>query len=184
MNSQNNLKLVLASLFAALCCVGTMLSFPTPNGGYIHPGDSIVLLTGIFLGPLYGGAAAGIGSALSDLLLGYVSYAPATLVIKTLVAMVAAFIFHSFMYKMKSMKLRTCLVIFCGIAGGILVTGGYFLFESKILGLGLAATASILSNLIQNLFGIVLSALLFPVLYKIRVISSCLPPKNSTKGTN
>ena len=49
----NNLKkLILAALFAALSCVATMsIRIPTPGtGGYIHPGDAIVILScmGIF----------------------------------------------------------------------------------------------------------------------------------------
>ena len=39
-------KLVLSALFAALACVATMsIRIPTPGtGGYIHPGDAIVIL--------------------------------------------------------------------------------------------------------------------------------------------
>ena len=70
-------KLIFAALFAALTCVATMIiKVPTPTMGYIHPGDSIVLLSGFLLGPLYGGLAAGIGSMFSDLFGGYFSYAP------------------------------------------------------------------------------------------------------------
>lgn len=52
----NNLKkLILAALFAALSCVATMsIRIPTPGtGGYIHPGDAIVILSGVIL-DLYG----------------------------------------------------------------------------------------------------------------------------------
>ena len=51
----NNLKkLILAALFAALSCVATMsIRIPTPGtGGYIHPGDAIVILSGVILGPV------------------------------------------------------------------------------------------------------------------------------------
>ena len=70
----NNLKkLILAALFAALSCVATMsIRIPTPGtGGYIHPGDAIVILSGVILGPVWGFFAGGIGSALSDLIGGY-----------------------------------------------------------------------------------------------------------------
>lgn len=60
----------MTALFAALACVATMsIRIPTPGtGGYIHPGDAIVILSGVVLGPGYGFLAAGIGSALSDLI--------------------------------------------------------------------------------------------------------------------
>ena len=72
MNS-NLKKIVMTALFAALACVATMsIRIPTPGtGGYIHPGDAIVILSGVVLGPSYGLLAAGIGSAMSDLLGGY-----------------------------------------------------------------------------------------------------------------
>ena len=52
MNS-NLKKIVMTALFAALACVATMsIRIPTPGtGGYIHPGDAIVILSGVVLGP-------------------------------------------------------------------------------------------------------------------------------------
>lgn len=61
-------KLVLSALFAALACVATMsIRIPTPGtGGYIHPGDAIVILCGVFLDPVSAFLAAGIGSCMAD----------------------------------------------------------------------------------------------------------------------
>ena len=82
-------KLVLASLFAALTAVLTMaVRVPSPMGGYVNLGDCAVLLSAWVLGPVYGGAAAGLGSMLADLL-GYPLYAPGTLVVKGLMALAA-----------------------------------------------------------------------------------------------
>lgn len=44
--------------------------------GYVNLGDCAVLISAWMLGPLYGGAAAGIGSALADLLSGYAHLCP------------------------------------------------------------------------------------------------------------
>lgn len=59
MNSKSTVtlkKLVMAALFAALACVATMsIKIPTPGtSGYIHPGDAIVILAGVVLGPAWG----------------------------------------------------------------------------------------------------------------------------------
>ena len=88
----NTKKLILTALFAALSCIATMsIRIPTPGtGGYIHPGDAIVILSGVLLGPVYGFLAAGIGSCMSDLLGGYLVYAPVTFLIKGLVAAFSA----------------------------------------------------------------------------------------------
>ena len=87
--------LVLAALMAALCTLLTLvIRIPSPMGGYLNLGDCAVLLSAWLLGPAAGAAAAGLGSALADLL-GYPLYAPATLVIKALMAAAAGGIFSS-----------------------------------------------------------------------------------------
>ena len=85
--------MVTAAVMAALTYVATtVVRIPAPTGGYVHMGDGLVLLCGWILGPWWGGAAAGIGSMLVDLLGGYMSFVPGTLVIKFLDAMAAALI--------------------------------------------------------------------------------------------
>ena len=82
--------LVWAALFTALTTVATMvIQVPSPTGGYLNAGDAIVLLSAFLLGPIWGAVAAGVGSALADILAGYAIYAPATLIIKALMALTA-----------------------------------------------------------------------------------------------
>jgi uncharacterized membrane protein len=159
-------KLVLASLMAAMTCIATLVvQVPSPTGGFIHLGDGLVLLSGILLGPVYGTAAAGIGSMLADIFMGYMAFAPATLIIKALAALTGYFIFHLLI---RLLKVQIPVLILSGISGGIVVTCGYFFFEAFILGLGMGAGAQgVLFNLVQNLFGIIVSALLFPLLTKV-----------------
>ena len=65
-------KLVLSALFAALACVATMVIHIPTRGthGYVNLGDAVVLLGAFALGPVWGAAAGGIGSAMAELLLG------------------------------------------------------------------------------------------------------------------
>ena len=161
----NNLKkLILAALFAALSCVATMsIRIPTPGtGGYIHPGDAIVILSGVILGPVWGFFAGGIGSALSDLIGGYFVYVPITFVIKGLVALVAG---HLYQKIGKTQKSRYVAVVLGGVADIILVAGGYFVCEYFIYGAGTAA--SIPANIIQGIGGLVISCILYPILISI-----------------
>lgn len=159
-------KIVMAALLAAMTCIATMvIQIPSPTGGYIHLGDGLVLLSGIIMGPVYGGAAAGIGSMFADLLSGYAQFAPATLIIKALAAVAGGFVYHHIVSPKKSVNLLP--VIMAGICGGIIVTSGYFLFESFLLGNGLAAAITgIPANIVQNIFGIAVSVLLVPFLIK------------------
>ena len=161
----NNLKkLILAALFAALSCVATMsIRIPTPGtSGYIHPGDAIVILSGIILGPVWGFLAGGIGSALSDLIGGYFIYVPITFVIKGLVALAAGLLHQKVG---KNQKSRYIAVILGGVADIILVAGGYFVCEFFIYGAG--AAASIPANIIQGVGGLVISCILYPILISI-----------------
>lgn len=61
--------IVLVGVFAALVFSASMLqiNIPTPiDNTRIHLGNVLCLLSGFILGPLYGGAAAGLGSMLFD----------------------------------------------------------------------------------------------------------------------
>ena len=161
----NNLKkLILAALFAALSCVATMsIRIPTPGtSGYIHPGDAIVILSGVILGPVWGFLAGGIGSALSDLIGGYFIYVPITFMIKGLVALAAGLLYQKVG---KNQKSRYIAVILGGVADIILVAGGYFVCEFFIYGAG--AAASIPANIIQGVGGLVISCILYPILISI-----------------
>lgn len=154
----------MTALFAALACVATMsIRIPTPGtGGYIHPGDAIVILAGIILGPVYGMLAGGIGSVLSDLIGGYFVYVPITLVIKGLVALVSGLIYQKMC---RSGKKRYIAVILGGITDIVFVAGGYFICEFFLYGSG--AAASIPANIIQGVGGLIISAVLYPVLIAI-----------------
>ena len=154
----------MTAIFAALACVATMsIRIPTPGtGGYIHPGDAIVILSGVVLGPGYGLLAAGIGSALSDLIGGYFVYVPITFVIKGLVALVSGLIYQKMSHSGKN---RYLAVILGGVTDIVFVAGGYFICEFFLYGSG--AAASIPANIIQGIGGLVISAVLYPVLIAI-----------------
>lgn len=156
-------KLVLTALFTALTCAATMsIRIPTPGtNGYIHPGDALVILSGIYLGPAYGFFAAGVGSALSDLFGGYLLYAPITLLIKGLIGLLSAVAYRKIARDNQIWKKYVGVVI-GGISDIVLVGGGYLAFELIIYGSG--AIASLIPNLIQGLGGLVISLLLYAAL--------------------
>jgi uncharacterized membrane protein len=68
---------------ALIAAATTALTIPVPaTRGYFNLGDLMVYTAAVLMGPLVGGVAGGIGSALSDTYLGYYAFAPGTLVIK------------------------------------------------------------------------------------------------------
>ena len=163
MNDKKIRKLVLAALLAALVCVATMVvQIPSPMQGYVNLGDCFVLLSGWLLGPWYGFAAGGIGSMLADLFLGYAHYAPGTLVIKGLVALLAALLYEK-------LGRSPAARIASGVVGEIVMVLGYFGYASMLLGKGLAAAASIPGNIFQGAVGLVVGAVLATVLERAKV---------------
>lgn len=167
MNNTKLQRIVFTSLFTALVCVSTIaIRIPTPGtGGYIHPGDALVILSGIFLGPVWGAFAGGVGSALADVLGGYFVYAPFTLIIKALSALCSGLLY----YGLKGKNLKSLSPLLGGIADIIFVAGGYYLVEIPLYGAE-AALISLIPNLIQGASGLVIAVILYPILCKIPVI--------------
>ena len=97
---------------------------------------------------------------MADLLGGYFVYVPITFAIKGLIALVSALIYQSVG---KNSKSRYVAVILGGVIDIIFVAGGYFVCESFLYGAS-AAAASIPANIIQGVGGLVLAAVLYPVL--------------------
>ena len=155
--------LVLAALMAALCCAATMaVAIPAPTG-YVNLGDCVVLLSGWLLGAAWGGAAAGVGTMLADLFNGYAAYAPATLIIKFLMAAALGLLLRG---GQRSFPRATAGAV---LAEGIMA-GGYFAFESLILGVGAAAAASVPANLLQGAVGAAAALAVLTVLERSRAL--------------
>lgn len=181
MTNQNIKKLVTAALLAAMTCIATMIiKIPTPTLGYIHLGDGLVLLCGVILGPIGGALSAGIGSMFADVFSGYVSYAPATLIIKAFTGGIAGFLFHRLSHVIHSSKSRYAAVIIGGVIGEAVMVFGYFAYEAAIAAFGnggfdqaaLAAGITVSAtgipfNIAQGVVGIALSVLLLPVFSKV-----------------
>ena len=162
MKDNTTKKIVFAALLAALACVATMIiKIPTPLGGYIHAGDAVVVLAGFLLGPVWGALAAGLGSGLADVISGYVLYAPGTFVIKAVVALLAGWIIGT-----KLIKNEFAKALVAGIIGGVVMVGGYMLYEAVFMGFGVGAAANIPMNCIQGAFGAVAGAALYIALSK------------------
>ena len=167
MRSEHLKKLVLASLFAALSCVATMvIQIPSPMNGYVNLGDCVVLLSGWLLGPVYGFAAAAVGSALADLFSGYAHYAVGTFVIKGVMAVVASLLAAA--VKETTGHITPARIV-SGVAAEVVMVLGYFAFASLWLGKGLAAASSIPGNIVQGVFGIIAATLLAAALERSKV---------------
>ena len=158
------LKIVLSGLFAAVIFVLTAF-VPIPLGhGYANAGDAFVVLSGMMLGPWAGLAAAGVGSAMADLYLGYSVYAPATFVIKGLMAVCACLISRALKTR-KSLMIKSAFVY--AVCESIMVLG-YFLFEGVLYGF-VPSALNIPANAMQGLAGLVIGIILVKLFEKTKM---------------
>ena len=158
-------KIVMAAMLAALACVATMIiKIPSPLKGYLNLGDCIVLVAGWMLSPMYGFLAAGLGSALADLFSGYVTYAPATFVIKGLMALIAFYGFKLLHNKIGNLPSR----IITGILAEIMMILGYFAFEGFLYGF-VPSLVNIPANGVQGIAGLIIGMILIKIFEKTKI---------------
>lgn len=171
MKHTSTFKIVLTALFAALICVATMLvQIPIPaTGGYANLGDGVILICAYLISPLYAVIAAGLGSMLADLLAGYASFAPGTLVIKAVVALIAALIFNRFGRGRRAGAQIAAMIVGAVLAEAFMVLG-YFAYEALCLGFGMGAAGSIPGNIGQGVVGAVIGCVVAPILSRSREV--------------
>lgn len=145
----------LQGLMIALVTVSTMV-FQVPvsaTQGYIHLGDSMILLISIFFGWRYGMVAGGVGSALADLLSGYAHWVPFTLIIKGLMGLIIGKVADYAGKEGSFFRLRNLLGSVLGLAWMIV---GYFLGGAVLKSSFLVAATSIPENAVQAGAGLVI----------------------------
>jgi len=166
---KNNLvrKLVLCGLFIALVFLATYFTrIPTPlPGGYFNLGDAVIMLAAVFLGPVGGMIAGGIGSAFADMAASALIFAPITLVVKGTEGLVIGLITAK--YRRDHLETRhtspfNFSLILALVIGALVMVAGYFSGEAFILSLidrsfGLAAAVTELpANLTQGALSTIL----------------------------
>ena len=131
---------------AALVAVATFFpQIPIPaTKGYLNFGDIMIFVSAFTFGPIVGGFAGGVGSAISDVASGYAYFAPFTLIIKGAEGLIAGLISNRLSRKRD--------VIGVAIAGAEMVSG-YFLAEFFGLSENWAALGEVPFNILQIVVG-------------------------------
>jgi len=138
-----------AVMTAATTAVTMLISVPfPPTRGYLNLGDVMVMLSGLLFGAGVGGFAGGVGSALSDALLGYGYFAPLTLLIKGVEGFLTGLIGSGNRFSRKAAGVTV---------GAIAMLIGYFSVEAPLYGVGPAFAELSLVNSVQVVVGAVVS---------------------------
>jgi len=164
-SNMNLRRLVLTAMFAALVAVATMvINVPTiATRGFINVGDTMIFVTGVFMGPAVALLAGGIGSALADLLLAYTHWAPWTLVIKGLEGFIVGSLAQAHFKKYQRISWRTVAAMVLAAAWMVL---GYYIAGGIMRGFRVAL-ASVPGNIIQGMGSVILA---LPLIHAFRKI--------------
>ena len=123
-------RIVFAGVMAAIICVITTFRIPLGQSK-VHFANSMCLLSGLLLGPVWGGTAAGLGSAIYDVLLGGYSFFDAliTFVSKFAMAWVTGILYQKWVLRKeeKSWKENLLPLIISCVLGALTYVALYML---------------------------------------------------------
>ena len=123
-------RIVFTGVMAAIICVITTFRIPLGQSK-VHFANSMCLLSGLLLGPVWGGTAAGLGSAIYDVLLGGYSFFDAliTFVSKFAMAWVTGILYRTWVLKKgeKSWKENLLPLILSCVLGALTYVALYML---------------------------------------------------------
>lgn len=159
--SSNKVRsLVMHSILLAIIALLTLFaSVPLPmgsGGAYLNAGDAAVYVSAYVLGPIGGSVVSALGSALADVLHGSAIYAPATFVIKGLMALVCGIMLKKFN------RIPPFIA-------GLIMPLGYFIYELMLFGISVAVFG-LWTNAIQYAFGALSGSLIFHALDNSSVV--------------
>ena len=146
---ESRFTIITAALMGVMAALVTVTTFAVQiyipaTRGYLNFGDIMIFVSALTFGPVVGGFAGGVGSAISDVLGGYAYFAPSTLVVKGVEGFIAGLIANRISYR------RDVLAVI--IAGAEMITG-YFLAEFFPLQIGWAALGEVPANILQIVVG-------------------------------
>ena len=130
----------LTGIFSALVFVITAyLHIPTYNG-YVHCGDAFIFLAACILPTPYAVAVGVLGAMLADVLTGFAIWAPGSMIIKGVLAL---------LFTCKASKIITRRNLLMLLPAALISALGYYLYEALIIGSFVASLVGIPASFVQ-----------------------------------
>lgn len=169
-NRSRVLKLVLAALMAALVAVFSKLQIQIPaiiGVSRFHLGNVMCALSGILLGPWWGGLASGVGSAIFDLFdPTHIADFPVTLITKGLYGMISGLVFFKG-FRKKSNYVAEVVASLCGaVTYAVIYLAKKFFLDAMLLA-GMSSSAAwlvVLEKIPSTAFNAVVAVIFAPIL--------------------
>ena len=160
-------KIVFMGVLAAVVCVITLYRFPL-LGSKVHLANGICLLSGLLMGPFAGGLAAGLGSAVYDVLLGGYGMVEAviTFINKFAMAWVCGKIAFAADSEAKNPRWNIAASVIGALTYVALYLGKTFIFQKFVYGYPADAVwATVLSKMPASLINALAAMVSAPILY-------------------
>lgn len=152
MNTKTKDLTITGLLIALVAAATMMITIPVPaTEGFIHAGDGVIFFVAVFFGRKKGALAAGIGSAMADLLLGYTMWVIPTLIVKSVMGYLVGAISE------KGTQPHIGRMDLLGVSiGAIWMAFGYLVAGSFLKGSLQVALTGLPWDLVQGFGGVVL----------------------------
>jgi len=153
----------LLAVVAVMIAVTTLFTLavrvPVPaTGGYFNFSDVAVYFAAFAFGPWMGLVCGGIGTALADIIGGYIQFAPLTFLAHGLEGLVAGYVAHNLLpltSRDPSPQRRVLGMLIGWALGGVVMLGFYFLGEAFVYSMGVIAAGeeALTCNIPQVIIG-------------------------------
>ena len=169
-NRSKVLKLVAAALMAALVAVFSKMQIQIPaiiGVTRFHLGNVMCALSGILLGPWWGGLASGVGSAIFDLFdPTHIADFPVTLITKGLYGMISGLVFFK-VFKKKNNYVPMLVSALCGaVTYAVLYLAKKFFLDAMLLS-GMSSAAAwlvVIEKIPSTTFNALVAIIFAPIL--------------------
>lgn len=155
--------IVMTAMMMCIIMVSILLfRIPIPfTQGYVNLSDAMIFMAVIILGWKYGAVAAGLGSMLGDLMSGFAMWAPWSLGIKAVMAVIFGLIIQSVAArKAVSGRAFVSIEVVGMVVAGLFMAGAYFVAEGIMYGNWPVAMLGIPWNIAQFAVGAALAVAL------------------------
>ena len=161
MRNEKIKMLTYSAIMMALAMAATFLiRIPVPaTQGYVHLGDTVLILSVLILGKKNGAFAGALGQALADLLGGYAIFAPVTFIAKLLMGLlIGVAIEKIYEYKTAKNKGASAAAVLMIVLSCASMVGTYYICECAMYGSLIVPLVEIPANIIQFSAGAVIAA--------------------------
>ena len=159
--NKNLKKITLTGVFSAMIFVLTMFVKVTVPSGYVHFGDALIYVCAVLLGSPWAMIAGALGEGLADVAGGFAMYAPATVIIKVIIA----FLFSLCKNENKLLTVKSGIMT---LPAALVTVGGYFAADMIID--KSYAFVDIPGNIIQGVGSAVIFIVIAAMLDKAKII--------------